>query len=242
MAEALAVIGIAANIVQLVDFGTRLLDRLETYKNQVDRIPEAFRHVKTELPVLLDALRRTQSAIDHGVHDDTKSALIPAIEGCKAQITLLDDIIVKALPSPTDSRFRRSGKAIQSLLYDTKVETITSVIRGYVQTLIFHAATSVSGDPSDERRFAPSSTVPFRRDPSFVDRHVFAELESKSNRPGSRVAMVGLGGVGYEETASSLVHAWLIDLVGSHSSLSNTHTVFNIPLRTRGCSGFMQAA
>lgn len=195
MAEALAVIGITASIIQLVDFGSRLLGRLDTYQTQIGGIPEAFRHIKAELPVLLDALRQTQSAIDSGVQNDTKNALIPAIEGCKAQITLLDEIIVKALPGPSDSRIRRGGKAIQSLRYDSRVEKITSVIRGYIQTLTFHAAT-VSRDTSPKRPLAPSSTVPFRRDPNFVDRHIFPELNGKSQRPGSRVATIGLGGVG----------------------------------------------
>ncbi|KAF2445200.1 hypothetical protein P171DRAFT_291512 [Karstenula rhodostoma CBS 690.94] len=160
MAEALAIIGITASVLQLVDFGSRLLKRLETYQTQVGEIPEAFRHIKAELPVLLDALRQTQSAIDSGVQDDTKHAFIPAIEGCKAQITLLDDIIVKALPSPSDSRIKRGGKSIQSFRYDARVEKIISVIRGYIQTLTFHA-TTVSRDTSAERQRAPSSTVSF---------------------------------------------------------------------------------
>jgi hypothetical protein len=195
MAEALAIIGITASIVQLVDFGSRLLGRLETYQSQVGGVPETFRHIKAELPVLLDALRQTQSAINSGVQDETKNALVPAIEGCTTQITLLDDIIVKSLPSPSDSRIKRGGKAIRSLQYDARVEKITLVIRGYVQTLTFHAATAPKGAP-DKRHPTPSSTVPFRRDPNFVDRPIFAAIKHKSQRPGSRLALVGLGGVG----------------------------------------------
>jgi predicted house-cleaning noncanonical NTP pyrophosphatase (MazG superfamily) len=57
MVEALAVVGIVANIIQLVDFGSRVLKRLEEYRSELGDILEAFRHIKIELPVLLDALR-----------------------------------------------------------------------------------------------------------------------------------------------------------------------------------------
>lgn len=42
----------------------------------------------------------------------------------------------------------------------------------------------------------PFSTVPFRRDPDFVDRDILAEVGEKCWKPASRVALVGLGGVG----------------------------------------------
>lgn len=143
MAEALAAVGIVANMVQLVDFSSRVLKRLEDYQSQLEDIPEAFRHISAGLPVLLDALRQTQSAIDAGrMQDGSEKALRPAIEGCRVQIRLLDDIIAKALPASSDSRIRRGGKALKSLRYDAKAERIAAVIRGYIQTLTYHAAAS----------------------------------------------------------------------------------------------------
>jgi hypothetical protein len=43
---------------------------------------------------------------------------------------------------------------------------------------------------------SPSSTVPFCRDPDFVDRDILVEIHQKCSKPASRVALVGLGGVG----------------------------------------------
>ncbi|PVH90870.1 hypothetical protein DM02DRAFT_620815 [Periconia macrospinosa] len=144
MAEALAVVGIVASIIQLVDFGSRVLKRLEEYQSELGDIPEAFRHIKTELPVLLDALRQTKATIGAGsVQDESKKALLPAVEGCTVQIKALDDIIAKALPASGDSWARRRRKALGSLRYDAKVEKITAVVRGYIQTLTYHAATSL---------------------------------------------------------------------------------------------------
>ncbi|KAF2195127.1 hypothetical protein K469DRAFT_4106 [Zopfia rhizophila CBS 207.26] len=144
MAEALAVVSIVANIIQLVDFGTRVLTRLDQYQSTLAEIPKAFRHIKSELPVLLDALRQTKAAIDTGsLQDESKRALLPEVEGCGVQIKALDEVIEKALPASSDSWTRRGRKALQSLRYDAKVEKITAVIRGYVQTLTYHAAASL---------------------------------------------------------------------------------------------------
>lgn len=44
----------------------------------------------------------------------------------------------------------------------------------------------------------PTSTVPFLRDPNFVERSEFHQLEEKLRAGRSRVALTGLGGVGYE--------------------------------------------
>ena len=76
------------------------------------------------------------------MQDETKNALLPAVEGCGVQIKLLDDVMVKALPISGDSWARRGRKALGSLRYDAKVEKITAVVRGYIQTLTYHAVAS----------------------------------------------------------------------------------------------------
>ena len=43
----------------------------------------------------------------------------------------------------------------------------------------------------------PSSNVPFRRDPDFVDRGtLLSQIHERCAAPASRIALVGLGGVG----------------------------------------------
>ncbi|KAI9777133.1 MAG: hypothetical protein M1839_009089 [Geoglossum umbratile] len=207
MADALAVVGIVANIIQLVDFGSRVLERLEEYRSNLGEIPEVFLHIKTELPVLLDALCQTKVAIEAGcMQDETKKALLPAVKGCGVQIKTLDDVIAEMLPASDDSWVRRRRKAFQSLRRDAKVGKITAVVRGYIQTLTYHAAASSSllKTPLAVQTLpypAPSSTVPFRRDPHFIDRKIFTEIKYKSQQSASRVALVGLGGVGKSQIA-----------------------------------------
>ncbi|KAJ5820469.1 Tetratricopeptide-like helical [Penicillium riverlandense] len=73
----------------------------------------------------------------------------------------------------------------------------------------------------------PLSTVPFRRDPDFVDRGTLLDqIHTKSSVPGSRIALLGLGGVGLEE---------------NRNLLSNTVIEFEINRPRHGFSGFTLA-
>ncbi|KAJ5900176.1 uncharacterized protein N7473_004246 [Penicillium subrubescens] len=49
---------------------------------------------------------------------------------------------------------------------------------------------------------SPLSTIPFHRDPDFVSRDILLHrIHEKSSVPGSRIALVGLGGVGKSQLA-----------------------------------------
>ena len=119
MAEALAVVGVVASIVQLVDFGSKVLHRLNDFQSSVGDIPKAFQHVKVELPILLEILRETESSVRDGpLSDDTKQAVLHVVQRCHDQIALLDELVEKALPTQTDSWRAKTGKAILSVRLD----------------------------------------------------------------------------------------------------------------------------
>jgi hypothetical protein len=149
MADPLTVVGIVANIVQLVDFSTKVLARLNDFQSTLGEIPKAFRHIKAELPVLQETLKQTKDKIDHGaIEDSTKAALLPAVQGCKIQIEALDGLLAETLPVAGDSRFKKTTKALWSITQDSKVEIITKTLRGYIATLTFyHAAASSTLQP-----------------------------------------------------------------------------------------------
>lgn len=107
---------------------------MEEYQSQLEDIPEAFRHIKTELPVLLLCRCPPTDASGDRCWISTR---------CAVQIEALDDVIAKALPAQGDSWARRGRKALGSLRYDAKAEKIATVVRGYIQTLTFHAAASL---------------------------------------------------------------------------------------------------
>lgn len=142
MAEALAVVGVVASIVQLVEFGFRR--RLDDFQSSLGEIPRAFRHVRDELPILLDTLERTTVAVEkESIREETKRALLPTINGCREQIELLDGLLERMLPRDSDSWRKRTGKAISSLRQESKVAKITTIFKSYIQTLTYyHAASS----------------------------------------------------------------------------------------------------
>ena len=149
MAEALAVVGVVASIVQLAELGSKVLLRLNDFQSRIGEIPKTFQHVKAELPVLLDTLKQTKSAIEVGsIPNETKNALLPAIDGCRTQVELLDTLIGKVLPLQSDSWSKRGLKAVSSLRQDAKVKKIRTDLQSYIQTLTYyHAAASSTAPP-----------------------------------------------------------------------------------------------
>jgi NACHT NTPase-like protein len=133
MAEALAVVGVVSSIVGLVGFGSKVLHRLNDCRGE---IPETFKHVKDELPILLETLDQTKVAVEKGsIKEETKKALLLVVSGCQTQITLLDNLIARSLPQEEDSWRKKAGKAIFSLRQDAKVTKITAVLRTHIQSL-----------------------------------------------------------------------------------------------------------
>ncbi|KAJ5946197.1 hypothetical protein N7454_003036 [Penicillium verhagenii] len=54
---------------------------------------------------------------------------------------------------------------------------------------------------------SPLSTVPFARDPHFVHRHtLFDQIQARNSVPGSKIALIGLGGVGKSQLVIEYSH------------------------------------
>jgi hypothetical protein len=115
------------------------------------------------------------------------------IRECEQLVQELDAIVTKTLPKNGGSWLSRKAKAIESLRYDGKIERSMLQLRKYVTTLTYDRVADLSGTPLSFAIFI----VPFRRDRHFVDRAILEKVENKGQQPASRVALVGLGGVGY---------------------------------------------
>lgn len=195
MAEALAIVGLVSALIQFVDFGSKIVERLQDFYSSVNEVPKAFRDVKVELPLLLDTLKRTQAKAESGaLSKETQEALLPVVEGCRSQVELLDSILVKTLPKPGDSSLRRGIMAFSSVGQEKKVEQIASTLRKYIQTLTYHEATSAIRLVIQPTK--PCFIMPFDRDQGFVGREdILQEIESRFKNQ-RRVALAGIGGVG----------------------------------------------
>ena len=136
MAEALAVVAVVSSIVGLVDFGSKVLHRLNDFQSSRGEIPKIFKHVKEELPILLETLNQTKLAVEkESIKEETKKAILLVVNSCQTQITLLDGLIGKSLPQEGDSWRKKTSKALSSLRQDSNVAKITATLRMHIQGL-----------------------------------------------------------------------------------------------------------
>ena len=215
-AEALAVVGIVANILQLVDFSSKAISRVKEYGHDAQDVPKTFRDIQSGLPLILHTLGEIQTRVSDGqVPEKSCKALKGVLGECEVKLTELKIIFERVLPQDGASRGERVWKAVMSLWQDKKVEEISQALWRSLQSLtLFHvvAAPTVRGiqalvenTSKINLTSSPASavpkyfTVPTLSSKNFVGRkEMMADLASRLCLPEThcRVAVVGLGGVG----------------------------------------------
>ena len=210
MAEAAAVIGLVASIASLVELTAKVVSRLHEFTSKSSEVPESFRSLSTRLPLLTATLQHIQSQAEDGrFPDDITKALKAVVDDTSEQVSDIQISLAKVLPSDGASKLERALKALKSLAKEDKVQRALEKIHENNNILVLHQTTRHvdTGDRILEALSklsvtpptlpCPSSTIPFARDPDFVDRGaIFNQLLQKYALPASRTALVGLGGVG----------------------------------------------
>ncbi|KAI4234746.1 MAG: hypothetical protein LQ349_003598 [Xanthoria aureola] len=212
-AEAIAVLGIIASTPSIIDFTSKILERIKEAGENVHNIPKAFRDVQITLPLLSHALKQTKQRINSGdLDEEACAALKPVLQDCKSGISELNDIFGKCLPKDGSSRFHRGWKAAISLRKDKKVEEISELLQKRVSFLTYHHVATPSSSAMDSvstamaalevkeaKRPKTYSLIPVQWAEDFTGREEqLSDLSSKLSQPGkhTRVAIVGLGGIG----------------------------------------------
>ncbi|KAK7418269.1 hypothetical protein QQX98_004054 [Neonectria punicea] len=209
--DPITAIGLAAAIIQLVEISNTITKRLIDF----DSIgpdgdpPQAFKQIRTTLPLIVDGLQRMQSQIAAGhIVAQTQAALHSVVQSCLSETQELNRILDKALPSDEASSWERRKKALASLKYDKKIEKIAGAMNGYINTLIFYQVVDISHNLKVEQPppyQKPFWLVPFDRNVSFVGRDaIFDRMErelsvEEGGQP--KAALCGLGGIGKSQVA-----------------------------------------
>jgi len=212
MAEALAILGLVSAIVQFIDFGAKIVERLDEFNSDVHEVPKTFQAIDVQLPLLIDTLHRTQQqASDGHISVRTATALKPLIDECCKEITALQAILDNTIPPKESSSWRRRLQALKSLAHDGDVERSVTRLESHIRMLAFHQSTSVTDEllklrislqthntiPHPSRK--PVFMVPFDRDETFVGRKdILDNIDQKLNASRRRAVLSGIGGVGYE--------------------------------------------
>ena len=200
MAEGLVVIGLVSVIAQLVDFATKVVGRLNEFHSSLNEVPQIFRDIKNQLPLLILTLEGTQSQANaRRISEETAEKLKHGVNGCLSQVKRLEDIMAKTIPAERDSTLNRRLKALTSLAHEKTVQHIRSEIDRYAIYLTCYNSSpflnNLSTWESSQRK--PVFTVKFDRDPSFIGREdIIKEIDERFKARQRRVAITGIGGVG----------------------------------------------
>jgi hypothetical protein len=139
MAEPLLALGIVASIIQLIDFSSKVIRRLDEFKVDGRKIPRTLQNLKTKFALLRKALQQVKNSIDAGfVGDDNEATLSSAVRGCQELIQEVDDIITKILPSSDDSKQTRVKKVLASFHQEAKIRSINKTLNDHIRTLTFY--------------------------------------------------------------------------------------------------------
>jgi hypothetical protein len=145
MAEAIVVVAVVSSIVQLVDFTSKVIARLNDIQSGTKDIPKSLEYLNAELPVLLHTLQQILDAIKADrFPSKCATALQPAVDGCKASIQDIESILSKTLPNQGDGKAKNFIKAVGSVWNEGKIERITATIHHCIATLTLYFAASAS--------------------------------------------------------------------------------------------------
>ena len=214
--EALAIIGVIANIINLTEFSRDVFSQIKRYGENAQEVPEAFRDIQAVLPLISSTLTRTRNQVECGtLDDDTCKVLRPVLEGCQKKLEQLKAIFKDVMAEEGASKLRRGLMTIKSIRKDKEVKEIAQALDRFVAHLThYHASEGVTTREIESLRGAMSSMsvkqpetqspkthflVPVQWSDDFAGRKEVMEfLDSRlclEDRH-SRVALVGLGGMG----------------------------------------------
>lgn len=221
MAEALAAIGIAASVVQLVSFGSKVLVRLDEIEASAERMPQVFSDIRAMLPLLLETVEKTQEQAELGnVSAETKNALLPVINGCYRQVKDLEDLMGKVYVNSADSAWKRGRKAVISISLEKKAQAAMDSLANFVQVLTLYQAAHRPGMAqqvyAEVADTEPVFTVPFQRDLGFIPRPEIMDKISARLDGHDRVALAGIGGVGKTQIATEYCYRWREKFPSTH--------------------------
>ena len=215
MAEAWVAINLASSILTLIEFGAKVVKRLDEFKTNVNNLPQSFSHISAQLPLLVDIANRLHAqACQDELNATTRCALVPVVKGLTGEIQNLDAVLLKVLPAARASTWEKGVKAVKSFAAQKSVDEFAAVIRDYVTNLTAFQATHnadlirslvslIKDHSSIPPAFEPIKTrkplwmISYDSDDHFVGRDEVIEAIRRQFEDGKcRVALTGIGGVG----------------------------------------------
>ena len=111
-------------------------------------LPEAFRVVAGQLPIVLDILDLTQKSVNQGnINEESCKAVKGVVEECKRKVIELDKIFREICPKDVASRLERYSKAVKTLGRGHKVDNLMQGILRDIQLLACERGIMIADKP-----------------------------------------------------------------------------------------------
>jgi hypothetical protein len=204
-AEVIAVLGLASSVIQVVDCGKRVLDRISEFRRNM-----AFQDIALQIPLLINDVKTLDSPHYRQLLDTaTEQALIRVLEGCLRQLNALDSLIQGMKPEKTASMLFRTWKGVRSFGKDTKLREIMGKLAEYKSTITLHFSArhvqTLKKPNVLDSKTKSFFEVPIQRVSHFVGRvqildSVNDAIATSTSNPAA-VVLTGVGGQGKTQVA-----------------------------------------
>ncbi|KAH7111546.1 hypothetical protein EDB81DRAFT_355668 [Dactylonectria macrodidyma] len=232
MAEAA---GLAASVIAIIDLSAKVAVLCLDYSTTVSNARADITRLRSRLYDLGTTLQGVRHLFDDPSSQAlaTSRKLVDSVDGCTSELVQLQS---RLDPGKARKAMRRFGIRALKWPFDSKeVSDIVSNLERYERTItlglqidqttlllgISQRLEGVSLQPEEDTSTArkPCFNLPFERDPDFVDRpDIMAWIREQYTGPVGRMALVGMGGFGYElEWLTSLCKT-IITLTGRSKS------------------------
>ena len=142
MAEVIAIVGLVASIASLLDLSAKVLSRQRDFASNLSDVPQLFRSVWTQLPLLTATLVHIQSqAQTRQLPDNVTRALKAVVDNASEQVFVVQTCLSQILPCDNASKMERALKALKSLAKEDKIQGALEKIYKSNDLLILHQTT-----------------------------------------------------------------------------------------------------
>ena len=223
-AELVAVLGVAASVLQCIDAGKKALRKLQDYRNGIFLRSDTI----IQLQSLVELLERIPVDPDNtasGLQEDKN--LIKLVQGCQRHIERLENIIQKIAPAEADSKLKRWTKGAKFIWKNGEIVQWQRALEEYKASLSLWFSSQIyvrvtkDHDAVQQKDVSPAYRpegtwtyfdVPNKLTGQFVERvHLLGELErlalKPQKSPHARITTIlGMGGQGKTQLVLKYCH------------------------------------